>query len=142
MYDLRDLIPLDSSASVNRIVKESDTATNYSQQLKNLLATPACIGMAIQASVAAIDKHLPDGFVSIGKSIEFEHTATTMLGVKVTMLAQVVEVQPTYVTLRLTLSDGVGEIGRGEHKRNIVNGEALLGRATRRIEMMTNERPM
>lgn len=140
MYDLRDLVPLGISAKVSRVVKESDTATNYSPELQNLLATPACIGLAIQACVEAIDDRLPDGFVSIGRSIEFEQTLSTQLGVKVTMEALVVEVQPTYILIRLTLWDGMGEIGHGMHKRSIVNRDALLGRAKRRAEMMTNER--
>lgn len=140
MYDLKDLVPVGSVAKVSRIVEATDTATNYSPELKSLLATPACIGIALQASVAAVDKYLPEGFVSIGRSIEFEHTASTLLGVKVTMTAEVTEVQPTYIVIRLTLSDGVGEIGQGTHKRSIVNCKALLGRAERRIEMMTNER--
>lgn len=140
MYDLMDLVPTGSAASISRVVKDSDTATNFSPKLLTLLATPACIGMAIQASAEAVDKYLPEGFVSIGRNITFEHTAPTLLGVKVTMTAEVVEVAPTHLTIKLTLSDGVGEIGRGEHKRSIVNHAALLGRAKRRVDMMTNQR--
>lgn len=140
MYDLRDLIPAGSAASISNVVKESDTATNFSPKLLTLLATPSSIGLAIQASVEAIDKHLPDGFVSIGRDITFEHTAPTLMGVKVTMTAEVVEVAPTYVTIKLTLSDGIGEIGHGVHRRSIVNYEALLDKAKRRVEMMTNQR--
>lgn len=140
MYDLRDLVPLGSSATVSSIVRESDTATNYSPHLETLLATPACIGMAIKACVAAVDAYLPDGFVSIGRSIEFEHIVSTMLGVKVTMTAEVVDVQPTYLVMNISLSDDIGEIGHGTTRRSIVNCEALLGRAKRRVEMMTNER--
>lgn len=140
MYDLRDLVPTGSVASVSRIVRDSDTATNFSPHLETLLATPASIGMAIQASAEAVDKYLPEGFVSIGRDITFEHTAPTLLGVKVTMTAEVVEVAPTYINIKLTLSDGVGKIGHGEHKRSIVNHSALLEKAKRRVEMMTNQR--
>lgn len=142
MYDLRDLVPLGISAKVSKVVKESDTATHYSTALQDLLATPACIGLAIEASVEMIDNRLPDGFVSIGRSIEFEHTLSTRLGVKVTMEAIVVDVQPTYILIRLTLWDGMGEIGHGTHKRSIVNREALLDRAKRRAEMMINDREL
>lgn len=142
MYDLRQLIPLGSKASISRVVKESDTATNYAPPLQTLLATPACIGMAIQASVEAVDKYLPDGFVSIGRNIEFEHTASTLLGVEVTMTAEVVEVNPSYIVIKLTLRDGEGEIGQGKHRRSIVNCEGLLKKAKRRVEIMTNQRPI
>jgi len=142
MYDLRDLVPLGSAAKVSRTVKESDTATNYSPDLNTLLAPPACIDMAIQACVAAIDTLLPDGFVSVSRNIEFEHMASTLLGVKVTMSAEVVEVQPTYIMVRLTLTDDIGEIGRGMNRRSIVKSEALMDRANRRVQMMTNERNM
>lgn len=140
MYDLRDLIPIRSTASISSVVRDSDTATNFSPKLLTLLAIPSSIGLAIKASAEAIDKHLPDGFVSIGRDITFEHTAPTLLGVRVTMTAEVVEVEPTYVTIKLTLSDGLGEIGHGQHKRSIVNHEALLSKAQRRVDMMTNQR--
>lgn len=142
MYDLRELIPLGSKASVSRVVGDTDTATNYSPALQPLLATPACIGMAIQACVEAVDKYLPDGFVSIGRNIEFEHTASTLLGVEVTMTAEVVEVNPTNMMVKLTLSDSEGEIGHGKNRRTIVSCEWLLKRAKRRVELMTNKRPI
>lgn len=142
MYDLRELIPPGSKASVSRVVKDSDTATNYSPDLQSLLATPACIGMAIQACVEAVDKYLPDGFVSIGRNIEFEHTASTLLGVEVTMTAEVVEVNPTNIMVKLTLCDSEGEIGHGKNRRTIVSCEGLLKRAKRRVELMTNKRPI
>lgn len=139
MYDLRNLVPIGSTASISRVVRDSDTATNFSPNLETLLATPASIGMAIQACAEAVDRYLPEGFVSIGRSITFEHTAPTLLGVKVTMTAEIIEVTPTYITIKLTLSDDVGEIGHGEHKRSIVNHAALLEKAKRRVDMMTNQ---
>lgn len=140
MYDLRDLVAVGAAASVRRVVQESDTATNYSPQLRTLLATPTCIGLGIQASVAAIDGLLPDGFVSIGRHIDFEHTASTFMGVEVTMTARVVDVQPTYIDIEMTLSDDLGVIGRGSHRRSIVNVESLMKRAMKRKEMMINKR--
>lgn len=142
MYDLRDLVTVGVSGTVTRVVQESDTATNYSPQLQTLLATPTCIGLGIQASVAAIDALLPDGFVSIGRHIDFEHTASTFMGVEVRMTAKVVDVQPTYVDIVMTLSDEMGEIGHGTHRRSIVNVASLMARAMKRKELMMNKRPI
>lgn len=142
MFDLRDLVSVGLSAKVSRVVKESDTATNYSTELKELMATPAVIGMAIQASVEAIDRFLPEGYVSIGRWIEYEHTATTILGIEVTVSSTVVEVLPTHMILEIVVTDELGAIGHGRHRRSIVHTESLLARARKRKEQMINSRSM
>lgn len=140
MYDLRELVSVGRSAKVSRVIQESDTATNYSKGLEELMASPAAIGLAMQASAEAIDKFLPEGFISIGRQIEFEHTASTMLGVKVTVEATVTDVQPLYIILDIRATDELGEIGHGTHRRSIVNTASLLRRAQTRKEQMLNSR--
>lgn len=138
MYDLRELVSVGRSAKVSREIKESDTATNYSKALHELMATPTVIRLAMQASAEAIDQFLPEGYISIGRQIEFEHTASTFLGIKVTVEATVVEVQPLYVVFDIKATDELGEIGFGRHRRSIANIESLLRRAKERKELMIN----
>ncbi len=140
MYDLRELVSVGRSAKVSRVIMESDTATNYSKELHDLMATPAVIRLAMQASAEAIDEFLPEGYISIGRQLEFEHTASTFLGVKVTVEATVIEVQPLYIVFDIRATDELGEIGFGRHRRSIANIESLLRRAKARKEQMLNSR--
>jgi Predicted thioesterase len=142
MYDLRDIIQVGRSASITHVVTNDDAATKYSKGLEELLATPACIRLAIQAAAVAVDKYLPEGYVSIGRAIEFEHTASTRVGMRITVDATVIEVQPLYMVLKISVYDAVGEIGFGTHRRSIVNMESLLARSKRREAMQANDRPL
>lgn len=141
MYDLRELITVGTSAKITHVVQESDTATSYSKELSELMSTPCVIALIIHASSEAVDRYLPEGYVSIGRAIEFEHTASTRIGMKVTAEVVVTEVQPLYIVLDAKVFDELGEIGFGRHKRSIVVKDYLLARAKRREAMQSNSRP-
>ena len=140
MYDLRDLVSVGRSAKIVHVVKDTDAATKYSKGLEELMSTPAIIRLAIQVSANAIDEYLPDGYISIGRSIEFEHTASSKVGMRVTVEAVVTDVQPLYIVLDIIASDEAGEIGRGKHKRSIVVVDKLKQRANERMYQTANSR--
>ena len=140
MYDLRDLVTVGRNAKVVHVVRDSDTATKYSKGLEEFMSTPAIISLAIQVSANAIDEFLPDGYISIGRSIEFEHIASSKVGMHVTVEAVVTEVQPLYIVLDIKASDEAGEIGFGKHKRSIVIVDKLKERARNRMYSATNSR--
>lgn len=140
MYDLRDLVSVGRSAKIVHVVKDTDAATKYSKGLEELMSTPAIIRLAIQVSANAIDEYLPDGYISIGRSIEFEHTASSKIGMRVTVEAVVTDVQPLYIVLDIIASDEAGEIGRGKHKRSIVVVDKLKQRASERMYQTANSR--
>lgn len=142
MYDLRELVTIGASAKVSHRVVESDAATDYSQELRELLSTPAVIGLAIKAAAEAVDRYLPEGYVSIGRYIEFEHTASTRVGMQITLTATVTEVQPLYIILEVRASDEQGEVGFGMHKRSIVVKDYLMARSKRREALVQNSRPI
>ena len=132
MYDLRELVAIGQSAKLAHVVHSSDTATQYSAGLEKLLSTPAIIALAIRAGAEAIDKSLPEGYTSIGRSVEFEHTAPTQVGMQITVEATVSEVQPLFIVLDILARDDAGEIGFGKHRRSIVIIDKLVERSERR----------
>lgn len=140
MYDLRDLIVVGRNAKVHHLVRESDAALTYSKGLEELMSTPAILTLAIQVSAEAIDEFLPEGYISIGRSIEFEHTAPTKVGMQVTVEATVVEVQPYFVVLDIRASDESGDIGFGRHRRSIVAQDYFLAGSRQRANFSTNSR--
>ena len=140
MYDLRDLVAVGRSAKVQHVVRESDAAATYSKGLEELMSTPALLSLAIQVSANAIDQYLPEGYISIGRSIEFEHTAPTRVGTEITIEATVVDVQPLYIVLELKAGDELGSVGFGKHKRSIVAQNYFLERSERRAAQMINNR--
>lgn len=140
-YDLRDLVSPGRSARVTHVVVESDAATSFSPDLCELMSTPAAISLAIEASANAVDEHLPEGYVSIGRAITFEHTASTRVGMKVSAEATVMEVHEQHIILDIRLFDEIGEVGFGTHRRTIVVKDYLDARSKRRAAMQMNSRP-
>ncbi len=140
MFDLRNILSVGQNAMIRQVVQKSDTASNYTKELNELLATPACVGMAIKASIETIDQYLPEGFISIGYSTEFTHTATTSLGMTITIKVTIIEIEDHEVVLQIKAWDEQGEVGHGTHKRIIVNQEALLKKARQRTRFLTNRK--
>lgn len=140
MFDLRNILSVGQNAMIRQVVQKSDTASNYSRELNELLATPACVGMAIKASVETVDQYLPEGFVSIGHSTEFTHTAPTSLGMTITIKASIIALTDHEVTLQILAWDDQGEVGHGTHKRVVVNHEALIKKAKQRTRFLTNRK--
>ncbi|MBP2630173.1 MAG: hypothetical protein H6Q70_801 [Firmicutes bacterium] len=140
MFDLRNILSVGQNAMIRQVVQKSDTASNYSKDLNELLATPACVGMAIKASVETVDQYLPEGFVSIGYSTEFTHTAPTSLGMTITIKASIIALTDHEVTLQILAWDDQGEVGHGTHKRVVVNHEALIKKAKQRTRFLTSRK--
>jgi fluoroacetyl-CoA thioesterase len=140
MFDLRNILSIGQNSMIRHVVQNSDTFSNYSKDLNELLATPACVGMAIKASVETVDQYLPEGFVSIGYSTEFTHTAPTSLGMTITVKASIIELTDHEVVLQIEVWDDQGEVGHGTHKRTIVKHDALLKKARQRTRFLTNRK--
>ena len=138
MFDLNDYLAVGQNAMSSKVVQHSDTADNYSNDLKNLLATPKLIHLAIDASISAIDPYLPDDFVSVGVPINFVHTAPTSLGMTVTIRASILAIEDHDVIIDLKAWDEQGDIGHGTHKRAIMPKEAVLQKAEERTRLLLN----
>lgn len=138
MFDLRKILTVGQNSMVRKVVQKSDTAANYSKDLNELLATPPCVDMAIKASMETVEQYLPDGYISIGCSTEFTHTATTSLGMTINVKASIIELSAHEIIFSIEAWDEQGEVGRGLHKRVIVNRDALLKKARQRTRFLTN----
>lgn len=138
MFDLRKILSIGQNSMIRKVVQKSDTAADYSKDLNELLATPPCVDMAIKASMQTVDQYLPDGYISIGCSTEFTHTATTSLGMTITIKASIIALEDHEVVFGIEAWDEQGEVGHGLHKRFIVNREALLKKAKQRTRFLAN----
>lgn len=139
MFDVSKLLSVGQNSMIRKVVQRSDTAGSYSKDMNKFLSTPAVIDMAIRASMETIDKYLPDGFISIGFTTSFTHTATTSLGMHVTVKATIVSLEDHEIDLRIDAWDEQGEIGHGMHKRSIVSREHLFKNAEYRTRFLSNQ---
>lgn len=117
--------------TIQKIVTEDDTAIHYgSGALDTLLATPSLVALMIEAATRLIDSRLPEGYVSVGKSLSVTHEKPTILGETVTIKVSVVSQESNYIQLETEAFDEEGIIGHGKLDRFVVNKTRLMEKAT------------
>lgn len=125
------------STSVQKVITREDTALNFgSGALNNLLATPTLAALMIEASVKLIDPLLPEGYITIGKTLEIEHENPTIEGIAVTVTAKLMEVDGSRLSLEIIAIDEVGRIGTGYHERYIVARNILMSKVDERFNVI------
>jgi fluoroacetyl-CoA thioesterase len=134
MYPVSEVIRPGMYTITGKTVEKSDTAENYGGgSLGNLLATPAYVGLIIKGAVDTIDPLLPEGLVSVGRSMHFTHDAPTFLGMTIKVKAVVKEVNGNHILFDISAFDDRGEVGHGQHERAVVRRDSLLQKANDRL---------
>ncbi len=121
-------IPVGAKQEEKRIVTTEDTAAKYGSGTLAVYATPAMIAFMEQTAYMSIEEFLPEGFGSVGISLNVQHTKATLPSVTVHCVAEVTKVEGKRVFFKVTAFDESGEIGSGEHVRYIINNEEFLER--------------
>ncbi len=91
-------------------------------------ATPAMVALMEAAAVEAVERHLPDGQISLGIEISVDHIAATPVGQTITAIAQLIEIDGRKLTFAVEAHDGIEAIGRGRHVRVAVDRERFAKR--------------
>jgi predicted thioesterase len=126
--------------TVQKRVTEEDASLNYgSGQLDTVLATPSLVALVIEGAVEAIDSKLPEGIISVGAKMEFEHTNATVIGATVSIEGEIAEFDGRKAVINFTAYDEVGEIGSGVHERLIVSKDGMMIKAHERSEAIKNK---
>jgi len=117
-----------------RMVNDSDTAAHYgSHQLGHLIASPAYVGLMIDAAVKAVEHRLPEGYVTVGHAMEITHDQPTSLGMCLRIKATLKEIKGEKLLFDIVACDDCGVIGHGKHERVIVNKAKLFEKAHQRL---------
>lgn len=123
-----------------KVVTEEDTALNIgSGAHKTLLATPSLVAFMIESAISMVDPFLPEGYVTVGKSLNVIHEAPTAKGITVTMKATLANVNGNHLVFEIVGMDELGVIARGTHERYIVDYDKFMSRVEDRCRILTNE---
>ncbi len=102
------------------------TAAHYGSGLIEVYATPAMIGHLENTAQQSVQKYLPDGYITVGISIEVKHLKATPVGKKVSCFTTLTAVEDRKLIFSLKAFDEDGEIGNGTHERFIVHKEKFF----------------
>src|SRR2546423_12069842 len=110
-------IPVGAAASRSMEVTREMTVAHFHSHMPEVFGTPMMIYLMELAAAEAIQQYLPEGWVSVGATVEVTHLAATPVGFIVTAKAEVVSVSDHLVTFTIEAHDGVDKIGEGTHMR-------------------------
>lgn len=120
-----------STARVELIVTDADTAQAIGSGDVPVLGTPRILALAEAATVAAIARQLPGGTTTVGVRIELDHRAATPVGRTVAALARLTEVQDRRLLFAISVTEGGATIAEGRVERLLVDRQRFLERAGR-----------
>lgn len=108
------------------VVEREDTAAQVGSGSLLVYATPCMVALMEGAACEAIADALSEDQTSVGIALNIEHLAATPVGLEVRAEAEVTAVEGKIITFALTAFDEAGQIGKGTHKRCIVNSQKFL----------------
>ena len=107
-------------------VERADTAAEVGSGSLLVYATPCMVALMEGASCEAIEEALPEGQTTVGMELNIQHLSATPVGLEVRAEATVTAVDGKVITFELAAYDEAGLIGKGTHKRCIVNSQKFL----------------
>ncbi|GAA1795534.1 hypothetical protein GCM10009735_29570 [Actinomadura chokoriensis] len=113
---------------VSIVVGDADTAVAAGSGDVPVLATPRLLALAEAATVEALGDRLGDGRTSVGTRVELEHRAASPVGARVTVEAELEEVDGRRLVFGVRAVDARGVVGIGRIERAVVERERFLAR--------------
>jgi len=115
------------------VAEREDTAKEVGSGDLLVYATPCMVALMEGAACEAIAEALGDNQTTVGTALNIEHISATPVGLEVRAEAEVTAVEGKIITFAVTAFDEAGEIGRGTHKRVIVNAQKFLEKAYNKL---------
>lgn len=85
-----------------------------------VLSTPSMIALMERASIEAVQDYLPEGHTTVGFEVHVKHFAATPKGKKVTVRAELLEVDARKLRFKIEAHDEDKKVGDGTHRRAII----------------------
>ena len=114
---------------VSTLAEREDTAMEVGSGSLLVYATPCMVALMEGAACEAIQEALPEGQTTVGIELNIQHISATPVGLEVRAEAEVISVEGKVITFNVKAFDEAGEIGKGTHKRVIVNTQKFLEKA-------------
>lgn len=119
-------LKIGTEKEIEILVTPKDTAKAYGSGLVEVFATPAMVALMEKTALELILPFIEEGMNTVGTEINVKHIKATPLGKRVQSYARLMEVDGLKLTFEVEAYDEDGLIGKGVHKRYIINEEEFL----------------
>ena len=126
-------ITVGMKGEVATLVEREDTAREVGSGSLLVYATPCMVALMEGAACEAIEEAMDDSKTTVGTELNIQHISATPGGLDVRAEAEVIAVDGKTITFAVTAYDEAGEIGRGTHKRVIVNSQKFLDKVYNKL---------
>ena len=115
-------------------VTPENTAEALGSGTLPVFATPAMIALIEATASESVAPHLDEGSSTVGTHLDVAHSAATPVGMSVTCVTELVEIDRRRLVFRVTVTDGKGEIGSGTHERFVVDNAKFMSKAQSKLQ--------
>lgn len=117
-------------------VQDEHMAVHVGSGSSRVLATPWLIAFMERASHRMMMDCLPDGYTSVGISVDVRHLAASPIGSTIRVITEVKSVDGLQVTFAVQAWDKFEKIGEGLHQRYVVDQARFLEKVeTKRMKL-------
>ncbi|HLR91671.1 MAG TPA: thioesterase family protein [Atopostipes sp.] len=107
-------------------VERKHSAAEVGSGHLNVLSTPAMIGFMEHTAKELADSELKEGETTVGIEVNIQHIKATAIGKTVTVKATLTERKKNILFYQVEAYEQEQLIGKGEHKRAIVDADAFM----------------
>ena len=119
-------VEIGMKGEVSTLVEREDTAAEVGSGSLLVYATPCMVALMEGAACEAIAAGLAEGETTVGTELNIQHLSATPVGLEVRAEATVTGVESKCITFEVAAFDEAGPIGKGTHKRFLVNAQRFL----------------
>ena len=123
-----------AAAEITEVVTEDNTAIKYASGTAPVYATPALVGLMEHAAVKAIGDQLPQGYSTVGISMNIKHTSATPVGMTVKAKAVLIDQDRRRLTFKIEGYDDAGSVGEAVHERFIIEAAPIIEKANAKLK--------
>ncbi|MFI3173708.1 MAG: thioesterase family protein [Bacillota bacterium] len=109
-------------------VTSNDTASKFGNERVPVFASPRLLAWLEGTCIQTVKPSLPAEMDTVGTTFEFKHLAATPVGMKVTVKAELIEVEGKMLTFKVKAYDEKDKICEGTHGRAIIDLKKFLSR--------------
>jgi len=117
------------TSTVHHTVTADDTAEAMRSGDVPVLATPRVVGLAEEATVAAVAGRLEPGTTTVGYRVQLDHLAPTAVDGIVTAEAVLETIEGRRLTFRVSVNDDHGLVAAGRITRVVVERARFIEKA-------------
>lgn len=114
-------------------VTEKDTAEVLKSGTLKVLATPAMIALIEETAWKSVSPELEEGCATVGTSLNIKHLSATPVGMKVSCVTRLIEVEGRRLMFDVEVTDEKGKVGTGTHERFIIQSDKFQQKANDKL---------